>query len=84
MGTEPVGCWPTLRAMNKSTGDCDIEVNQLSVLFNEQAAVLLQKMQSEFADMNYSFFDSYRELNNYINYPKTYGIYIYIYKYMKT
>ncbi|XP_039120321.1 GDSL esterase/lipase At5g55050-like [Dioscorea cayenensis subsp. rotundata] len=73
MGIEPVGCWPALRAMNKSNGDCNIEANQLSFLFNEQAAVLLQKMQSEFADMNYSFFDSYRELNNYINYPKTYG-----------
>ncbi|XP_039139482.1 GDSL esterase/lipase At5g55050-like [Dioscorea cayenensis subsp. rotundata] len=73
MGTEPVGCWPTLRAMNKNTGDCDIEVNQLSVLFNEQAAVLLQKMQSEYADMIYSFFDAYKEFNKYINHPETYG-----------
>ncbi|KAH7661120.1 GDSL lipase/esterase protein [Dioscorea alata] len=73
MGTEPIGCWPAERAKNKSTGDCNIEANQLSVLFNEQAALLLQRMQSEYADVNYSFFDSYKELNKYINHPETYG-----------
>ncbi|KAM0951661.1 putative triacylglycerol lipase [Dioscorea sansibarensis] len=73
MGTEPIGCWPALRAVNKSSGDCNIEANQLSVLFNEQVALLLQKMQAEDADMNYSFFDSYKELYKYINHPETYG-----------
>ncbi|KAM0941715.1 putative triacylglycerol lipase [Dioscorea sansibarensis] len=73
MGIEPIGCWPALRAMNKSNGGCNKGANQLSVMFNEQAALLLQKMQSEYADMNYSFLDSYKEFNKYINHPETYG-----------
>ncbi|XP_039139397.1 GDSL esterase/lipase At5g55050-like [Dioscorea cayenensis subsp. rotundata] len=73
MGLEPVGCWPALRAVNKSTGNCNSEVNQISVRYNEQAAVLLHEMQSKHADINYSFFNTYGIFTQYINDPQTYG-----------
>ncbi|KAH7662047.1 GDSL lipase/esterase protein [Dioscorea alata] len=73
MGLEPLGCCPALRAVNKSTGDCNNEVNQISVRYNEQAAHLLQEMQSKHVDINYSFFNAYRVFTQYINDPRTYG-----------
>lgn len=78
MGLEPVGCWPALRAVNKSTGNCNSEVNQISVRYNEQAAVLLHEMQSKHADINYSFFNTYGIFTQYINDPQTYGIYNFV------
>ncbi|KAJ0983079.1 hypothetical protein J5N97_011334 [Dioscorea zingiberensis] len=73
MGTEPIGCWPVVRALNKSSGDCNRELNQVSSLYSEQAVLLLKKLQSEYADMSYSFFNSYRVFDKLIKHPENYG-----------
>ncbi|KAJ0983070.1 hypothetical protein J5N97_011325 [Dioscorea zingiberensis] len=73
MGTEPVGCWPAVRAVNNRSGDCNREMNQVSSLYNEEAVLLLKKLQSEYADMSYSFFNSYRVFDKLIKHPENYG-----------
>ncbi|KAJ0983069.1 hypothetical protein J5N97_011324 [Dioscorea zingiberensis] len=73
MGTQPIGCWPAIRLINNRSGDCYREFNQVSYLYNEQAALLLKELQLEYADMSYSFFNSYRVFDQYINHPKNYG-----------
>ncbi|KAJ0983046.1 hypothetical protein J5N97_011301 [Dioscorea zingiberensis] len=73
MGTEPVGCWPAVRAVNNRSGDCNREMNQVSSLYNEEAVLLLKKLRSEYADMSYSFFNSYRVFHKLIKHPENYG-----------
>ncbi|KAJ0983073.1 hypothetical protein J5N97_011328 [Dioscorea zingiberensis] len=73
MGTQPIGCWPGIRAINNRSGDCIREYNQISYMYSERAALLLKELQLEYADLSYSFFDSYRVFDQYINHPKTYG-----------
>ncbi|KAJ0983075.1 hypothetical protein J5N97_011330 [Dioscorea zingiberensis] len=73
IGTEPVGCWPAVRASNKSPGDCNKEINEASSLYNEEVVLLLKKLQSEYSDMRYSFFHSYRVFDKFIKHPENYG-----------
>ncbi|KAM0952223.1 putative GDSL lipase/esterase, SGNH hydrolase superfamily [Dioscorea sansibarensis] len=70
MALQPIGCFPASRAKNKIPGDCDRRENQLSVRYNEEAALLLRKMQSKHANMRYSYFHTYKVFSQYINDPQ--------------
>ncbi|KAM0952227.1 putative triacylglycerol lipase [Dioscorea sansibarensis] len=72
IGAGPTGCCPSQRAKSK-TEDCNPETNHLSILYNNAASSLLHEMKSNFSDMNYSFFDTFNTLLQYIQNPETYG-----------
>ncbi|XP_039139395.1 GDSL esterase/lipase At5g55050-like isoform X1 [Dioscorea cayenensis subsp. rotundata] len=72
IGAGPTGCCPSQRAKSK-TEDCNPETNLLSILYNNAAYSLLHEMKSNFGDMNYSFFDTFNTLLQYIQNPETYG-----------
>ncbi|KAK7847433.1 gdsl esterase/lipase [Quercus suber] len=71
-GTGPIGCCPSQRNKNK-TGECSEETNYWSVKYNEGLKSMLQKLKSEFKDINYSYFDTYSVLLSLIQNPTAYG-----------
>ncbi|MQM23099.1 hypothetical protein Taro_056160 [Colocasia esculenta] len=71
VGTGPIGCCPSQRIQNK-TGDCHVESNYGSILYNQGVSSLLRVMKSELGDMSYSFFNAYSALMEYIQNPSKY------------
>ncbi|KAJ4980755.1 hypothetical protein NE237_031592 [Protea cynaroides] len=72
IGVGAIGCCPSQRNLNK-TGECNEEANYWSHTFNERVKALLQRMKSENNDINYSLFDTYSMLLNFIQNPDAYG-----------
>ncbi|XP_030929862.1 GDSL esterase/lipase At5g55050-like isoform X1 [Quercus lobata] len=71
-GIGPIGCCPSLRYKNK-TDECSEETNYWSAKYNEGLKSMLQKLKSEFKDINYSYFDTYSVLLSLIQNPTAYG-----------
>ncbi|KAB1215178.1 hypothetical protein CJ030_MR4G025854 [Morella rubra] len=71
-GVGAIGCCPSQRDKNK-TEECNEEMNRLSVKYNEGLAGMLKELKSELQDINYSYFNTYSVLLNFIQNPKAYG-----------
>lgn len=72
VGVGPIGCCPGERYKNK-TEECEQDINSASVKYNQGLKSMLQELQSEFKDINYSFFDTYTVLLDIIQKPASYG-----------
>ncbi|KAG9439822.1 hypothetical protein H6P81_019987 [Aristolochia fimbriata] len=71
-GVGAIGCCPAQRLQNKTRG-CKEETNYWSLKYNEGVRTLLSEMKSELKDMAYSFFDTFRALDDFIQNPAAYG-----------
>nr|DAD20455.1 TPA_asm: hypothetical protein HUJ06_021918 [Nelumbo nucifera] len=72
VGAGAIGCCPSQRNQNQ-TGECHEQANYWSLKYNQGFISLLQELKSELKDMNYSFFDTYTLLLNFIQKPAAYG-----------
>ncbi|XP_043690624.1 GDSL esterase/lipase At5g55050 [Telopea speciosissima] len=72
IGVGAIGCCPSQRNQNKSE-ECNEEANYWTHTYNEGIKTLLKGMKSDYNDINYSFFDTYAMLLNFIRDPATYG-----------
>nr|DAD23395.1 TPA_asm: hypothetical protein HUJ06_024858 [Nelumbo nucifera] len=72
VGAGAIGCCPSQRNQNK-TGECNQETNYWSLKYNEGVRSLLLELKSDLPDINYSFFDTYTVLLNFIQKPSVYG-----------
>ncbi|KAA8523664.1 hypothetical protein F0562_010087 [Nyssa sinensis] len=71
-GIGALGCTPRQRNHNK-TGECNEQENRWSLMYNQGLKSMLQGLKSELKDINYSYFDTYRALLNFIQKPAIYG-----------
>ncbi|KAK8953870.1 GDSL esterase/lipase [Platanthera zijinensis] len=72
IGTGPLGCTPAERSTNIN-GDCNALANNVSDLYNQASAYLLQVMMSQLGDLRYTFFDTSLLLQQIIQNPCDYG-----------
>eukprot|EP00262_Sarcandra_glabra_P009161 TRINITY_DN23195_c0_g1_i1.p1 TRINITY_DN23195_c0_g1~~TRINITY_DN23195_c0_g1_i1.p1 ORF type:complete len:377 (-),score=59.20 TRINITY_DN23195_c0_g1_i1:169-1242(-) len=72
VGAGAIGCTPSQRNQNNA-GECDEEANDLSLQYNQGVKTLLQGLKSDLKAMNYSFFDTYSAVLDYVQNPTTYG-----------
>lgn len=77
VGIGPVGCTPAQRHESIKE-ECSDEVNFWANKYNQQLTSMLQELQSQLNDINYSYFDTYATLTDLIQNPTTHGIYIYL------
>ncbi|KAL8208109.1 hypothetical protein R6Q57_007521 [Mikania cordata] len=75
-GVGVIGCCPIQRLQMNTTNDtCNIEANYWTKKYNIRLKILLKKlMKTHLADINYSYFDTYRVMNDVIQNPQNYGI----------
>lgn len=73
VGVGAIGCCPSQRHQNKTTGVCKEDTNYWSQRYNEGVKSLLQNMKTELKDINYSLFDTYTVLLTLIQNPAEYG-----------
>ncbi|KAF2285736.1 hypothetical protein GH714_007527 [Hevea brasiliensis] len=71
-GVASVGCAPSRRIENRA-GECNEELNALSIKYNEGLKSMLLKLKSKLKDINYSYFDAYSFTQNIIQKPAAYG-----------
>ncbi|KAE7998999.1 hypothetical protein FH972_003487 [Carpinus fangiana] len=70
----PLGCVPTMKAMNPQLGsECAEEPSALARLHNRALANALKKLESNLPGFKYSIFDYYNELEDRIKNPSKYG-----------
>ncbi|KAF3788360.1 GDSL esterase/lipase [Nymphaea thermarum] len=72
VGVGPIGCSPKIRARNETEG-CDEETNDWCARYNEAVVRLLQNLKSELKDFNYSFFNTYLLVHDFIERPSSHG-----------
>ncbi|CAN6457482.1 unnamed protein product [Victoria cruziana] len=72
VGVGPIGCSPKIRARNETEG-CDEETNYWCMRYNEAVVRVLQDMKSELKDFNYSFFNTYLLVHDFIERPSSHG-----------
>ncbi|KAA8526988.1 hypothetical protein F0562_008783 [Nyssa sinensis] len=72
-GTGAIGCCPSQRNQNKTSGECNEEANYWSVQYNEGLKSMLQGLKTELQSFSYSYFDAYSVFLNFIQKPATYG-----------
>ncbi|EXB66344.1 GDSL esterase/lipase [Morus notabilis] len=72
VGTGLIGCIPSERNKNKGE-QCNEEVNHWSVKYNEALRLMLRNLKFELNGINYSYFDGYSVMQNFIQKPTAYG-----------
>jgi hypothetical protein len=72
IGVGTIGC---CRAKKKDIEkeECHAEMNIWSAKYNDGLKLMLQKLQDEFKDINYSHFDTFSIFSNLIQNPASYG-----------
>ncbi|KAJ1294707.1 hypothetical protein BS78_01G166200 [Paspalum vaginatum] len=77
VGAAPIGCVPLMRERSRlavtATGGCHQGANDMSVQYNTAVASLLRDISIQHKDFQYSFFDTYTALMEYINEPEANG-----------
>jgi phospholipase/lecithinase/hemolysin len=68
----PLGCTPLRRRLN-DTEECSDKVNSLVKKYNKHLRSMLQQLKSDFNDINYSYFDTYKVFLDLIQTPTNYG-----------
>lgn len=63
----PLGCLPGMR--NKDTGQCNEEVNEPLIPYNNQLAALLKNLTRDYIDAEFFLADSHSLFNQMIWYP---------------
>lgn len=71
-GVGKLGCCPGLRVKTKTKG-CNEEVNNWSLKYNEGLQAMMQLLKSELQGFSYSYFDTYRIVQDSINTPAAFG-----------
>lgn len=72
VGIALIGCTPSERN-ERSDQECKADVNQLSAKYNKVLISMLKKLKSELKGINYSYFDGYSVMHNFIQNPTAYG-----------
>lgn len=67
-----VGCTPKQRIQNEALA-CHEELNSWAMKYNDGFKSSLEMFKSEFNDTNYSYFDTYSALTDFIQNPHKYG-----------
>ncbi|KAK4278444.1 hypothetical protein QN277_016289 [Acacia crassicarpa] len=70
-GVGALGCCPTYRLKNKT--ECEAEINNWAVQYNEGLKSLLKEWQSQNKGLSYSFFDTFAANNDLILNPSSHG-----------
>uniref|UniRef100_A0A7N0UWB8 GDSL esterase/lipase n=1 Tax=Kalanchoe fedtschenkoi TaxID=63787 RepID=A0A7N0UWB8_KALFE len=70
-GIGPVGCCPSERNKNKDA--CNEDANSLAQMYNEAVKSMLQNLSSTLQPFYYSYFDTYKVLNSFIQNPADHG-----------
>ncbi|KAK3199715.1 hypothetical protein Dsin_023130 [Dipteronia sinensis] len=73
VGLGQIGCTPLLRVVNQAE-ECNEEVNNWCVNYNERLKTMLQELKSELQDLSYSYFEAYNFMQNIVQKPATYGL----------
>ncbi|KAI3694014.1 hypothetical protein L1987_76972 [Smallanthus sonchifolius] len=73
-GVGVIGCCPVQRLQMNITNGCNVEANYWTRKYNIHLKILLKKLKIQLPDINYSYFDTYRAMNNLILDPQNYGI----------
>lgn len=71
-GIGALGCCPAQRRQN-TTQECREEVNYWATKYNDGLKSTLQGLKSSLKDINYSYFDTYSVMSNFVHDPATYG-----------
>lgn len=72
VGVALVGCTPYER--NEQTNqECNADVNQMAAKYNGVLVSMLKNLKSELKGINYSYFDGYSVMHNFIQKPAAYG-----------
>lgn len=71
-GVPVVGCTPKERIQNETLA-CHEELNFWVMKYNNDLKSSLEMFKSEFSDTNYSYFDTYNALSDFIQNPDKYG-----------
>lgn len=72
VGVGVIGCTPSER--NEQTDrKCNEDANRLSVKYNQALVSMLKSLASELRGINYSYFDGYSVMQNFIQKPTAYG-----------
>ncbi|KAL5583618.1 hypothetical protein UlMin_016060 [Ulmus minor] len=72
VGIGLIGCIPSVRNKD-NTEQCNKDLNHLANKYNEGLRSILNNLKLELKDINYSYFDGYSVMNNFIQKPATYG-----------
>lgn len=72
VGIGAIGCCPKERIRNK-TEECHEAANYLSLKYNEALKSMLQGLKTELKDINYTYFNTFSVLLNFIQKPVAYG-----------
>ncbi|PON62694.1 Lipase [Parasponia andersonii] len=72
VGIGLIGCTPSERKRNKAE-QCNEEVNHISVKYNGALNLMLKGLKVELKDINYSYFDGYSVMQNFVQKPAAYG-----------
>ncbi|XP_071726337.1 GDSL esterase/lipase At5g55050-like [Rutidosis leptorrhynchoides] len=71
-GVAALGCCPSERKTDK-TGECNVTINNWTTKYNDGLKIMLQKLKSESAGLNFAYFDIYRAMSNLFRGDKSYG-----------
>ncbi|XP_050370260.1 GDSL esterase/lipase At5g55050-like [Argentina anserina] len=71
-GVGVIGCTPSERN-EQADRKCDEDVNRLAIKYNQALVSMLKNLTSEFRGINYSYFDGYSVMLNFIQKPTIHG-----------
>ena len=72
VGIGSIGCCPARRRETKSE-KCDEEINFWSDEYNKGLISMLQELKSDLKGINYSYFDTYKAVFDFVQRPAAYG-----------
>ncbi|CAI9088357.1 OLC1v1022666C2 [Oldenlandia corymbosa var. corymbosa] len=72
VGLGSLGCTPAQR-FKSNTEDCNSDMNNMAIKYNNKLTAMMAGLQSNFNDINYTYFDTYPVLYDIIQNPTKYG-----------
>ena len=72
VGIGSIGCCPARRRETKNE-ECHEEINFWSDKYNKGLISMLQELKSDLKGINYSYFDTYKALFDFVQRPAAYG-----------
>lgn len=81
-GTGPMGCVPAELAMRSRNGECAVELQRATELFNPQLLQMLNGLNSEIGQDVFIAANTGRMHMDFISNPRAYGIYLHTHLYI--